>query len=78
MTAVGSVKESPFGIHAELPGSVFKRAVHHGDVGNQEQPSRASTGDAAASVLGVPWLYWDAGILEDRQYSVAAECEGHS
>src|ERR1700722_5492709 len=32
---------------------------------------------AAASVLGVPWLY--AGILQDRQYSVAAfdhDCGG--
>lgn len=44
----------------------------------KSNPLGASTGDAAASVLGVPWLYWDAGILEDRQYSVAAECEGHS
>jgi hypothetical protein len=29
-------------------------------------------------VLGVPWLYRDAGILQDRQPSVAAQCERRS
>jgi hypothetical protein len=78
VTAVGSVKShhsafTPSSVAVSLSALCIMVGLE-----TKSNPLGASTVDAAASVLGVPWLHWDAGILQDRQYSGAAQRERHS